>query len=366
MKYLLRASSIDPRSGERKPLSLSGATEYKSMAAAQRGAESFLRELRASIPNHHPSVWIESAKSSPFRFEAQRDTDEQLVTRESDGERFWWIPSTGVLRRWGARVDDVISRQATSAAAVRKLLRTKANPMKKTRRTKCNPVDSTHLHLIRVDYVGPTNTRGSRVKLTSLRFPKSTYSTGFDSVYNSTLDQADDILKGMGYTVAAHGELPRGFIVGVRQFEPLPKKGGTIAKRNPGGNIEWTEVRRRNLPVSARGGSFTAGGKLVYWGSQDAAEAQRWLSLRAKGLGGRGASALSARLGPTRRNPFRRAATALVSYVDAGRRFYAVVIGRKVGWSTSHAQATPLTLSNARGLKSLMAQRGYSVDITPA
>ena len=247
--------------------------------------------------------------------------------------------------------------------------RTKVNPMKKTRRTKSNPVDSTHLHLIRVDYVGPTNTRGSRVKLTSLRFPKSTYSTGFDSVYNSTLDQADDILKGMGYTVAAHGELPRGFIVGVKQFEPLPKKGGTIAKRNPGmpaGNIEWTEVKRRGLSVTDRGTYYAADGKVVYWGGNDAVEAQNWLRLRAKGLGGRGASALSARLGPTRRNPFRRAATALVSYVDAGRRFYAVVIGRKVGWSTSHAQATPLTLSNARGLKSLMAQRGYSVDIAPA
>lgn len=241
--------------------------------------------------------------------------------------------------------------------------RTKGNPMKK-RHAKKNPVDSTHLHLVRVDYVGPTNTRGSRVKLTSLRFPKNVYSTGFDSVYNSTLDQADDILKGMGYTVVSHGEIPRGFIVGVKQFEPLPKR-GTIAKRNPSGNIEWTEVRRRGLPVTGRGGSYVSGGKLVYWSGSDAVEAQRWLALRAKGLGGRGASALSARLGPTKRNPRSRPASAVVEYSDGSKRWYALRDGNRIGWTTSHAMASSFSLREARGLQLLMGRRGIQASVTP-
>ncbi len=241
--------------------------------------------------------------------------------------------------------------------------RTKGNPvMKKARRTKCNPVDSAHLHLIRVDYVGPTNTRGSRLKLTSLRFPKNTYQTGFDSVYNSTLDQADDVLKGMGYTVVSHGEVPRGFIVGVKQFEPLPKR-GQITKRNPGGNIEWTEVRRRGLPVTRRGGSYTSGGKLVYWGSQDASEAQRFLALRTKGFIGRKAAALSSRLGPTKHNPRSRGVSALVTYSEGGRKWYAVQDGRRIGWTTSFAMATPFRLAHARGLKTVLAARGRQADV---
>ena len=317
MKYILKASTIDHR-GERKELRLDGNVTHKSLPAAQRAAEEFLRELRTHAAHTHPSVWIESAPSSPYRFEAQRDTEEQLVTRESDGARFWWIPSSGTLRQWGARVDDVISRSATSPGAVRKILRgIKSNPVMKKRRTKRNPVTAIkNKHFIAVKYIGPTDTRGSRVSLTSFRFPKDSISDGYSHDFNGTFEQARHMLAQLGYTIAAEGELPKGYIVAVDQFKPLR-------------------------------------------------EALREYKLRNKGLGKRAAAALSARLGPTKANPRSRPASAVVEYSDGSKRWYALRDGNRIGWTTSHAMASSFSLKEARGLQLLMGRRGIRASVTP-
>jgi hypothetical protein len=46
-----------------------------------------------------------------------------------------------------------------------------------------------HYHLLTVKYLGPTNTRGSRIRISSDRF-KDSRTFSFDSVYNRSLDQA--------------------------------------------------------------------------------------------------------------------------------------------------------------------------------
>ena len=63
-----------------------------------------------------------------------------------------------------------------------------------------------NFHVIEVKYLGPTNTRGSRVKLTSTRFNDSiTLST--DYAHNTTVSQAIEWLEKHGQKVAGTAEL---------------------------------------------------------------------------------------------------------------------------------------------------------------
>lgn len=81
---------------------------------------------------------------------------------------------------------------------------------------------NTHAHMIRATYVGPTNTRGSRVALASLRFPKDRISDGYaHRGIGGTYEQAGAMLAALGYTVIASGEAPTGYIFAVREFRPL-------------------------------------------------------------------------------------------------------------------------------------------------
>lgn len=79
-------------------------------------------------------------------------------------------------------------------------------------------------HIIEVKYSGPTNTRGSHVKLTSARF-QQTVSIPYDYSFNSAVDIAVDYLKNEGHAVVGTGETQRGYAVVLEsidnKFKPL-------------------------------------------------------------------------------------------------------------------------------------------------
>ena len=59
-----------------------------------------------------------------------------------------------------------------------------------------------NLHAIHITYLGPTNTKGSRVKLTSKRF-KQSVTLYRDYSSSHALDQAIDYLTSRGFSLVA-------------------------------------------------------------------------------------------------------------------------------------------------------------------
>lgn len=55
-----------------------------------------------------------------------------------------------------------------------------------------------NFHLIEAKYLGPSNTRGSKVKITSLRF-NSSITESYSYQFGSTKDQAAETLKNLGF-----------------------------------------------------------------------------------------------------------------------------------------------------------------------
>lgn len=80
----------------------------------------------------------------------------------------------------------------------------------------------TNLHAIEVKYLGPTNTLGSRVKLTSLRF-KDSVIIDYDYSKNSIVEMAINwIANNASHTIfVGSAEMPSGFILLIDNFTPL-------------------------------------------------------------------------------------------------------------------------------------------------
>ena len=77
-----------------------------------------------------------------------------------------------------------------------------------------------HLHLIKVKFLGATNTKGERVKITSTRHNKSKI-ISYDYTFNNALEVAKDYLENdLKYTVKATCELSQDGLQGVlvKQF----------------------------------------------------------------------------------------------------------------------------------------------------
>lgn len=80
---------------------------------------------------------------------------------------------------------------------------------------------TTVLHAIRVKYLGPTNSKGSRVKLISDRFGDSK-TLEYNYAYNNALDQAVDYLYyEMGYEIVGVAELDKEYLVLTNTFKRL-------------------------------------------------------------------------------------------------------------------------------------------------
>lgn len=73
-------------------------------------------------------------------------------------------------------------------------------------------------HLILVTFLGPTNSRGARIKLTSQRFERDSVTLEFDHRYSGTFNQAADWLHNRGYTTVASGESPKAYWFAVKEF----------------------------------------------------------------------------------------------------------------------------------------------------
>jgi hypothetical protein len=55
-----------------------------------------------------------------------------------------------------------------------------------------------NFHLIEAKYLGPSNTQGSKIKITSLRF-NSSITESYSYEFGSTKDQAAETLKNLGF-----------------------------------------------------------------------------------------------------------------------------------------------------------------------
>jgi hypothetical protein len=60
-------------------------------------------------------------------------------------------------------------------------------------------------HVIKVKYIGPGNSRGSRVKMISDRFHDSK-TISYNYEFNNALDIAENWLENNGYKILGHGE----------------------------------------------------------------------------------------------------------------------------------------------------------------
>lgn len=79
-----------------------------------------------------------------------------------------------------------------------------------------------NLHGIQVKYLGATNTLGSRVKLTSLRFNDSV-TINYDYATSSLVEMASNwiVERYAQNPVVGSCETPNGYIVLINIFEPL-------------------------------------------------------------------------------------------------------------------------------------------------
>ena len=80
-----------------------------------------------------------------------------------------------------------------------------------------------HFHLIEAKYLGPTNSRGSKVKLTSLRFPGDSYTVSWDYNFSNLLDVSVDALNNIGVKISGYGydEKKGTYILATETFEPI-------------------------------------------------------------------------------------------------------------------------------------------------
>lgn len=76
-------------------------------------------------------------------------------------------------------------------------------------------------HLITARFIGPTDTKGSRVKLTSQRFPNDSHTMSYDYASGNVFNQAKAWLSAQGYTIVAGGDTPGWYWFAVSEFRPL-------------------------------------------------------------------------------------------------------------------------------------------------
>lgn len=80
-----------------------------------------------------------------------------------------------------------------------------------------------NLHLIEVKYQGATNYTGSRIKLTSLRFPGDSFSVSYSYRLGNVLDQGMEILEEGNFKLIGYGydEKKKVYIIASSTFEPI-------------------------------------------------------------------------------------------------------------------------------------------------
>lgn len=77
-----------------------------------------------------------------------------------------------------------------------------------------------NLHVLIVKFLGATNSRGARVKITSERFEDS-ITISYDYSLNGTLDIATNYLTNKGFTIIGQAEGKDHYYIISSTFEPL-------------------------------------------------------------------------------------------------------------------------------------------------
>ena len=80
--------------------------------------------------------------------------------------------------------------------------------------------DLKNYHLLSVKYLGATNYRGSRVKITSDRFEQSV-TIPYDYEENTIAGMAQKYLESKGFELVGLGEAKKGYILVSSTFKPL-------------------------------------------------------------------------------------------------------------------------------------------------
>lgn len=81
-------------------------------------------------------------------------------------------------------------------------------------------MNTPNLHAFEITYLGATNTKGSRVKIKSLRFNEAKI-IDYDYNYSNTLDIAKAWLEDYSYELAGQAETPKSYIILSTTFKPL-------------------------------------------------------------------------------------------------------------------------------------------------
>jgi hypothetical protein len=103
----------------------------------------------------------------------------------------------------------------------------------------------TSVHLIEVKAFGATNSKGSRVKLTSLRFGDSIM-VPYDYDFNTTKDLAESVLKKIGFKCVSYGynEINGTYIICSTTFESLQESKKNVNKMLKEGNLHTKVVNK--------------------------------------------------------------------------------------------------------------------------
>ncbi len=80
-----------------------------------------------------------------------------------------------------------------------------------------------NFHTLKAQYKGATNTRGSRVIITSDRFEQS-ITIGYNYEFDNALEIAEDWLLKNGFVICGHSEQKDHYLVITETFKPLKTK----------------------------------------------------------------------------------------------------------------------------------------------
>lgn len=75
-------------------------------------------------------------------------------------------------------------------------------------------------HVLKIDFLGPTNTKPSRVKITSERYEESII-ISYDHQYNSSKEVAAAWLEKMGFNIIGAGQSKNGYYIISDTFQSL-------------------------------------------------------------------------------------------------------------------------------------------------
>jgi hypothetical protein len=103
----------------------------------------------------------------------------------------------------------------------------------------------TSVHLIEVKAVGASNTKGTRVKITSLRFGDS-LTVPYDYDFNTIKDLAESVLKKIGFKCVAYGynEKNGTYVICSTTFESLKESAKTVKSLLSQGNLHTKVVAK--------------------------------------------------------------------------------------------------------------------------